>query len=98
MKENMKVAVIGSGVTGLGAAWHLSRSHGYEVTVFEAEDKAGGHTETVTIPVDGGKNIDVDIGFIVFNRVRKTISVLNLSCIVCTVVVVVMVTSILFML
>jgi len=60
----MKVAVIGSGIAGLGAAYYLSRSH--EVHIFEKDTRIGGHTHTVTTP-DGTR---VDTGFIVHNRVN----------------------------
>lgn len=58
-----KIAIIGSGITGLGAAYTLARSH--DVTIFEAEPRPGGHARTVI----AGKNGDqpVDTGFIVFN-------------------------------
>ncbi len=78
-KGFVKVAVIGSGVTGLGAAWHICRCPGYEVTVFEASDKPGGHTETIEVPVDDNKTINVDIGFIVFNKVRTLLLCVELS-------------------
>lgn len=60
----MKIAVIGSGISGLGAAWLLSREH--EVTVFEASDYVGGHTHTHDIDL-GGRRYRVDTGFIVCN-------------------------------
>ncbi len=62
-----KVAVIGAGISGLGAAWLLSRAH--EVVLFEAADSPGGHARTVTART-GGRDIPVDTGFIVFNRVN----------------------------
>lgn len=60
-----KIAVIGSGISGLGAAHLLAGRH--NVTLFEAERRLGGHARTVM----AGKNGDqpVDTGFIVFNRV-----------------------------
>ena len=61
----MKIAVIGAGVAGLGAAWLLSRKH--EVVVYEREDRFGGHSCTVDAPVPGGTRA-VDVGFIVFNE------------------------------
>jgi uncharacterized protein len=57
-----RIAVIGSGIAGLGCAYRLSRIH--EVTVFEREDRIGGHTHTVATP-DGAR---VDTGFIVHNE------------------------------
>ena len=58
----MKIAVIGAGISGLGAAHALSGAH--EVHVFEKARRPGGHTNTVHLP-DG---IAVDTGFIVHNR------------------------------
>ncbi|GAA4359241.1 NAD(P)/FAD-dependent oxidoreductase [Kangiella marina] len=60
----MKVAVIGSGISGISAAEYLCDS--CEVTVFEKDTRVGGHADTQTIDV-GGQLIDVDTGFIVFN-------------------------------
>ena len=60
----MKVAVIGSGIAGNVAAYHLARAH--EVTVFEAGSHVGGHTHTHEIE-QAGKRYQVDTGFIVFN-------------------------------
>ena len=59
-----KIAVIGSGISGLGCAYLLQRRH--EVSVFEANDYAGGHTHTHNIAV-AGQNYQIDTGFIVFN-------------------------------
>ncbi len=60
----MKIAVVGSGIAGLGAAWLLSRQH--EVVLFERESRLGGHTHTHQVQ-QGGRNYRVDSGFIVFN-------------------------------
>jgi predicted NAD/FAD-binding protein len=60
----MRIAVIGAGIAGLYAAWRLSRQH--QVTVFEAGNYAGGHTNTVDVEWQG-KHYAVDTGFIVFN-------------------------------
>jgi predicted NAD/FAD-binding protein len=60
----MRVAVIGSGIAGLGSAWLLRQQH--HVTLFEADSRPGGHTHTVDIPWNG-RNIAVDTGFLVCN-------------------------------
>ena len=61
-----KIAIIGSGISGLGAAWFLRRD--YELTVFEADAHIGGHTHTVTVEEDG-RGVPIDTGFMVFNHV-----------------------------
>ena len=60
----MKIAIIGSGISGLTCARHLHRQH--EITVYEAKDYIGGHTATVDVSVASG-NYAIDTGFIVFN-------------------------------
>lgn len=60
----MRVAIIGSGISGLTCAYHLHPSH--DITVFEANDYIGGHTATVDVHVEG-KPYSVDTGFIVYN-------------------------------
>ncbi|MBK7043240.1 MAG: FAD-dependent oxidoreductase [Rhodanobacteraceae bacterium] len=60
----MKIAVVGSGISGIGAAWLLSREH--EVTLFEANDYVGGNTHTHEIELNGAV-YHVDTGFIVCN-------------------------------
>ena len=60
----MKIAIVGAGISGLTAAYLLSRDH--EVVVFEANDYIGGHTHTIEVPLNGRK-YPVDTGFIVFN-------------------------------
>ncbi len=60
----MRIAVIGSGVSGMVAAYRLSREH--EVTVYEAGAHIGGHTHTVDVE-HAGTNYAVDTGFIVYN-------------------------------
>ncbi len=62
-----KVAVVGSGIAGLSAAWHLAQSGRVQVTLFESEPRAGGHAHTVDITV-AGKTFPVDTGFLVFNH------------------------------
>ena len=63
----MKIAVIGSGISGLSASYYLSKK--YSVDLFEKEDHFGGHSYTVDIPIEkkSNKKVSVDIGFIVFN-------------------------------
>ncbi|GAA5168420.1 NAD(P)/FAD-dependent oxidoreductase [Viridibacterium curvum] len=63
--RGLKVAVVGGGISGLGAAWLLSQRHA--VTLFEAGRYAGGHANTVDVTVDGITH-PVDTGFLVFNR------------------------------
>ena len=61
----MKIAIIGSGISGIYAAHYLSTDH--HVTIFEANPYPGGHTDTHNI-VLGERNYPVDTGFIVFNE------------------------------
>ena len=60
----MKIAVIGSGISGLSAAYYLSKNH--KVDLFEKDDHFGGHSYTLDLNLKN-KKISVDIGFIVFN-------------------------------
>lgn len=67
------IAVIGSGISGLSAAWALSQDQGdVRVTLFEAADYAGGHTNTVDVTLNDmrGRSVThgVDTGFLVFNH------------------------------
>lgn len=75
----MKIAIIGSGISGLGAAWALSQEH--QVTLYEAGDRLGGHAHTVSVelptsdetsgaPQGPTRSIDVDMGFIVYNELN----------------------------
>ena len=64
MSKSTRVAVVGSGISGLSAAWLLSRH--FQVTLFEAGDHLGGHTNTVDVTLDG-ITAPVDTGFLVFN-------------------------------
>lgn len=62
----MRIAIIGSGIAGLGAAWLLSQKH--DVTVYEKNDYVGGHSNTVDAPRADGGTTPVDTGFIVYNE------------------------------
>lgn len=64
-QRGKRIAVVGSGIAGLSAAWLLSRTH--TVTLFEANDYLGGHTHTVDVTLDG-ITAPVDTGFLVFNE------------------------------
>jgi len=63
--DSLNIAVIGSGVAGMSAAWLLNGKH--RVTVYEKESRLGGHSHTVDAPTKDG-TIPVDTGFIVYNE------------------------------
>lgn len=60
-----KIAIIGTGISGLSAAWLLNRHH--DITVYEKEPRVGGHTRTLCVR-HGDRTIPVDTGFIVYNE------------------------------
>ena len=60
----MKIAIVGTGIAGNVAAYQLARNH--DITVYEADPRIGGHTNTIDVELDGGRWA-VDTGFIVFN-------------------------------
>ena len=62
--KKIRIAVVGSGISGLSAAWLLSQRH--DVTLLESEARLGGHSHTVTVN-DGIRDVAVDTGFIVSN-------------------------------
>ena len=64
-QDRPTVAVIGAGVSGLTAAYLLQRTH--HVTLFEADDRVGGHAHTHDVPLRNGVSAAVDSGFIVLN-------------------------------
>ena len=65
-RKQLRIAVVGSGVSGLSAAWLLSQAH--DVTLYESADRLGGHANTALVPQAGGHEIAVDTGFIVYNE------------------------------
>jgi uncharacterized protein len=62
--EHRRIAVVGSGISGLSAAWLASREN--DVVLYEAADRLGGHSNTVLVQTPDGE-LPVDTGFIVFN-------------------------------
>ena len=60
----MRIAIVGSGISGLTSGYLLSRKH--DITVYEANDYLGGHTATVNVKIDDVE-LPIDTGFIVFN-------------------------------
>jgi len=64
-RTGQRIAVIGSGITGLSAAWMLSQQN--DVVLYEAESRPGGHTRTIDVDMGDGSSLGVDTGFIVFN-------------------------------
>ncbi|MDQ3403837.1 MAG: FAD-dependent oxidoreductase [Actinomycetota bacterium] len=64
--DRRTVAVVGSGVAGLTAAYLLQRR--YDVSLFEADDRIGGHAHTHDLPTSDGRIAQVDSGFIVHNE------------------------------
>lgn len=64
-RPGLRIAVVGSGISGLTAAWMLAERH--HVTLFEADSRLGGHTNTVDVEF-GGNRYALDTGFIVYNE------------------------------
>jgi predicted NAD/FAD-binding protein len=62
----MRIAVIGSGIAGAASAWLLARRH--EVTLFESQNRLGGHTDTLEVSLSASSAFPVDTGFIVHNE------------------------------
>lgn len=61
-----RIAIVGSGISGLACAWFLSRVH--NITLFEKDDRLGGHSHTVIVD-EQSERIPVDTGFMVYNEV-----------------------------
>ena len=60
-----KIAIVGSGISGMTSAYHLNKD--YDVTIYEAADYIGGHTNTIEVDDPDLGKINIDTGFIVFN-------------------------------
>ncbi|MDX1971844.1 MAG: FAD-dependent oxidoreductase [Candidatus Sumerlaeia bacterium] len=63
--QRMRIAVVGSGISGISAAWYLSRRH--DVVLIERDSRLGGHTNTITLESGPDAGARVDTGFIVLN-------------------------------
>ncbi|MGZ3305289.1 MAG: FAD-dependent oxidoreductase, partial [Asticcacaulis sp.] len=63
-QRRQKIAVVGTGIAGLSAAWMLNRHH--DITVFESEASVGGHSHSINVGTDD-RPLWIDMGFIVFN-------------------------------
>ena len=63
--EKQKLAVIGTGMAGMSAAYFLKDR--FDITVYEKNDYVGGHTNTITVKTDE-ETVDFDTGFMVFNE------------------------------
>ena len=63
----MKIAVIGSGISGLSSAYYLSKKH--KVDLFEKQDRFGGHSYTLDVKLNEKEKVAVDVGFMVFNKI-----------------------------
>ncbi len=65
-RSAVRIAVIGTGIAGLGAAHVLARAH--DVEVFERQPRAGGHSNTILAPTADGRTLPLDTGFLVHNE------------------------------
>ena len=65
--SHLRIAVIGSGISGLSCAWYLSKKH--RIDLYEKNDYFGGHSNTQEVFCKGNK-IKIDTGFIVFNKLN----------------------------
>ena len=62
----MRIAVVGAGISGLSAAYYLSKKH--KVDLYEKENQFGGHANTIKVTYKPNKEIPIDIWFMVFNK------------------------------
>lgn len=63
-----KIAIIGSGVSAIGALWALHEYGDCDVEIIEAADRLGGHTNTTEFVGQNGATVNVDMGFIAYNE------------------------------
>ena len=63
----MRIAIVGSGISGLGSAYLLNQEH--EVRLFEKDSRIGGHSHTVDVSFED-RQVSVDTGFIVYNELN----------------------------
>ena len=64
----MKIAIVGTGIAGMSAAWLLNQAH--SITVYEKNDRPGGHSNTIDVELSTG-SIPIDTGFIVYNEMSS---------------------------
>ena len=62
----LKIAIVGTGIAGMSAAWLLNQAH--SITVYEKNDRPGGHSNTIDVELSTG-SIPIDTGFIVYNEI-----------------------------
>jgi predicted NAD/FAD-binding protein len=65
--QGQRIAIVGGGIAGMGCAWFLHRK--FDVTLFENEDRIGGHSHTITVDDGDGEEARLDTGFMVYNEV-----------------------------
>lgn len=64
-QPRLNIAIVGTGIAGMSSAWLLAQAH--DVTLYERDERIGGHSNTVLVPNRHGGNTPVDTGFIVYN-------------------------------
>ena len=63
-----RVAIVGGGIAGLGCAWFLHRQ--FDITLFDADSRIGGHSHTISVDDGEGEQARIDTGFMVYNEVN----------------------------